>query len=222
MHTPVYLTPSEQVYLNGEKFAAKAGVFNKTRLMHSEQQVDAPQLAQAVIAAAFIILEQQGTLRLEFRQKKGLFGLGSSNLFYADAVGPMAAWPAGTLEAALPALAQGMAATAVNQNQVYVITYAWLEQDSGAPFESVFALIKRGLAARGLLESRVVTHLKIFKNTVYQLSEATRQLALSQPLQPVQQLTAWYAQARPDVWKALNQQIKRGIESRQEKSDRDD
>jgi hypothetical protein len=222
MNTPAYLTPSEQVYLNGEKFAAKAGVFNKTRLMHSDYQVDPTQLAQAVIAAAFITLEQQGTLRLEFRQQKGLFGIGSSNLFYANAAGPMAAWPAGTLEAALPLLAQRMAATAVNQNQVFVVTYAWLEEDCAAPFENVFLFIKRGLAARGLLESRVETHLKIFKNTVYTLPEFTRQLALSQPIQPLQQLLAWYAQTRPDYWKALNEQIKRGIEARQEKPDNDD
>jgi len=222
MNTPVYLTPSEHVYLNGEKFAAKGGVFNKTRLMHIDLQVDTKQLAQAVIAAAFITLEQQGTLKLEFRQKKGLFGLGSSTIFCADAVGPMAAWAAGTLEAALPGLAQRLAATAAGQNQVYAMIYAWMEEDSAAPFEVVYSLIKRGLAGRGLLESRVETHLKIFKNTVYMLPEATRQLALSQPLQPIQQLMGWYAQNRPEVWKALNEQIKRGIEARQEQTDSND
>jgi len=222
MSTPLYLTPSEHVYLNGEKFAAKAGVFNKTRLMHTDVQVDIKQLAQAVLAAAFITLEQQGTLRLEFHQKKGLLGIGSSNVFCADAVGPAAPWPVGTLEAALPALSQRLAAQAAYQNQVYILTYTWLEQDSASPFESVFSLVKRGLAGRGLLDSHVETHLKIFKNTVYTLPEATHQLALAQPLQPLQQLMAWYAQNRPEVWKALNDQIKRGIDARQEKTDSDD
>jgi hypothetical protein len=222
MNTPPYLTPSEQVYLNGEKFASKGGVFNKTRLMHIDLQVDTKQLAQAVIAAAFAALEQQGTLRLEFHQKKRILGLGTSNVFCADVVGPMAAWPAGTLEAALPGLAQRMAATEASQNEVHAIIYALLGEDSAAPFEIVFLLIKRGLAGRGLLDSRVETHLKIFKNTVYTMPENTRLLALSQPLQPVQQLMGWYAQNRPEVWKALNDQIKRGIEARQEKSDNDD
>jgi hypothetical protein len=88
-----------------------------------------------------------------------------------------------------------------------------------APFEEVFARIKYGLAGRGLLESRVETHLKIFKNTTYTLPESTRQLALSQLLQPLQQLLGWFAQSRPEYWKALNEQIKRGIDERQEKSD---
>jgi CRISPR/Cas system-associated endonuclease Cas1 len=70
-----------------------------------------------------------------------------------------------------------------------------------------------------LLESRVETRLKIFKNTVYTLPESTRQLALAQPLQPVQQLLGWYAQARPEYWQALNDHIKNGIESRREQND---
>ncbi len=221
MNAPAYLTPSEQVYLNGEKFAPKGGIFNKTRLMHIDFQVDCPQLAQAAMAAAFITLEQQRTLRLEFRQKKGLFGLGSVTIFCAEVVGPVAAWPAGTLEAAMPMWAQRLAAAKVNQNEVYNITYFWLEQDYMSPFEQVLTLIKGGLAERGLLDSHVETHLKIFKNTVYSLPESTRQLALTQPLQPLQQLMAWYAQSKPDVWKALNDQIKRGIAARQEKDQSD-
>jgi hypothetical protein len=222
MNAPAYLTPSEHVYLNGEKFAPKAGVFNKTRLMHMDYQVEVKPFAQAVMAAAFITLEQQGTLRLEFRQKKGMFGLGSSKAFYADCVGPAAAWPTGTLEAALPNLSQGLAVTAANKNEVLTIVYAWLGEDSMDPFEGVFVKIKAGLAQRGLLDSRIETHLKIFKNTVYSLPEPTRQLALTQPLQPIQQLMGWYAQNKPEVWKALNEQIKKGIEARQEKSDSDD
>jgi hypothetical protein len=119
MNAPAFLTPSEQVYLNGEKFADKGGVFNKTRLMHIDFQVDTKQLAQAVIAAAFITLQQQGTLRLEFHQKKRILGLGSASVFCADAVGPIAAWPAGTLESALPGLAQRLAAQSEAQNQVH-------------------------------------------------------------------------------------------------------
>jgi hypothetical protein len=219
MNAPAYLTPSELVYLNCEKFAEKGGVFNKTHLMHIDFQVDARQLAQAAVAAAFLTLQQQGTLRLEFHEKKRILGLGKATVFCADAVGPIAAWPAGTLESVLPGLAQSLAAQAAAQNQVKTILYFWIGADSAAPFEDVFSLIKRGLALRGLLESRVETRLKIFKNTVYTLPESTRQLALAQPLQPVQQLLGWYAQARPEYWQALNDHIKNGIESRREQND---
>jgi hypothetical protein len=41
-------------------------------------------------------------------------------------------------------------------------------------------------------------------------------LAAAQPLQPVRQLLDWCQQSRPEVWKMLNDGIKRGITSRQE------
>ena len=40
-----YLTPSELVYLNGEIFAQKAGVFNKVQLLHTNLSVNMVQLA---------------------------------------------------------------------------------------------------------------------------------------------------------------------------------
>ena len=105
----VYLTPSEHVYLNGDKFAAKAGIFGKTRLMHMEFDANITQLVQAMFAAAFLTLEQQGTLRLEIRSKKVLFGLASTKGLFADSVGPAAAWPARTFDAALTDLALKLA-----------------------------------------------------------------------------------------------------------------
>jgi hypothetical protein len=218
--TPAYLTPSEQVYLNGEKFIPKGGVFNTTRLIHMDYAVGAAPLAQTLVAAAFLTLEQQGTLRLEIRQKKVMFGLASSKALFADAVGQMAAWPAYTIESALPGYAYQLAENK-NQNEVHSILYAWLGQDSMAPFEALFDRIKYGLAARGLLETRQETHLKIFKSTAYVFPEGTRQLAAIQPLEPVQQLLGWYQQSRPEIYSSLFDQIKKGISARQERTDND-
>jgi hypothetical protein len=217
---PPYLTPSEWVYLNGEKFASKSGVFNKTRLVHADLSVSQAQLAQAALAAAFLTLEQQGTLRLDVRQKKVLFGLASSKALFADSTGPAAAWPAQTLESALPGLAYQLAMDK-NKNEIDTILYVWLGHDSGSPFEEVFDRIKWGLASRGLLETHQETHLKIFKSTVFTCPETTSQLAAAQPPQPVQQLLDQCQQTRPEVWKMLNDGIKRGITLRQEKTDTD-
>jgi len=218
--TPAYLTPSEHVYLNGEKFAAKAGIFGKTRLMHMEFDANVIQLVQAIFAASFLTLEQQGTLKLEIRPKKVLFGLASSKALYADAVGPSAAWPAQTIEAGLPNLAYQLAGNK-GQNEVNSIVYAWLGQDYSSPFEEVLARVKNGLAARGLVEAREERTLKIFTRTVYALPEATRQLALAQSIQPLQQLVGWCQQTRPELWDSLNNQIKKAVTSRQEKTDTD-
>lgn len=217
---PAYLTPSELVYLNGEKFAPKGGVFNTTHLIHMDYKVGEAPLAQAVAAAAFLTLEQQGTLRLEIRQKKVLLGLGSTKALYAEPVGPMAAWPAYTLESAIPGLAYQLAGDK-GRNEVRTIVYAWLGQDVSMPFDEVFSRIKYGLAARGLLETREETHLKIFKSTTYVYPEGTRQLAAAQPLQPLQELLAWCQQARPEIFNMLYDQIKKGIEERRERDEND-
>src|SRR5512138_3667470 len=128
---PPCLTPSEWVYLNGEKFASPSGVFNKTRLVHTDLSVSQAQLAQAALAAAFLTLEQQGTLRLEVRQKKVLFGLASSKALYADSSGPHAAWPSQTLESVLPGLAYQLAMDK-NKNEIDTILYVWLGKDSSS------------------------------------------------------------------------------------------
>ncbi len=157
---------------------------------------------------------------MEVRPKKVLFGLASTKGLYADAVGPIAAWPAQSIEAALPGLAYQLAANK-GQNEVYSMVYAWLGQDYSSPFEEVLLRVKQGLAARGLVEARQERTLKIFTRTVFVLPEATRQLALNQPIQPVQQLLGWCQQTRPDVWESLNSQIKKAVVAHQEKSDTD-
>ena len=217
---PVYLTPSEHVYLNGEKFAPKAGIFGKTRLMHMDFDANVTQLVQAIFAAAFLTLEQQGTLRLEIRPKKVLFGLASTKALFADSIGAMAAWPAQTIEAVMPGMAYQFASNK-GQNEVYTLVYAWLGQDFSSPFEEVLKRIKNGMAARGLVEAREERTLKIFTRTVYSLPEATRQLALVQSIQPVQQLFTWCQQTRPELWDSLNNQIKKAVTARQEKNDTD-
>jgi hypothetical protein len=216
----MYLTPSELVYLNGEQFAQKAGMLNKTRLIHMEYDVNTVQLAQAVIAAAFLTMEQQGTLRLQLRSKKVMLGLASSQTLYVDSVGPAAAWPQTTLEAALPGLAYNLAMEN-GKNEVVNAVYAWLSYDSVNPYDDVYFHIKNGLALRGLLEAHEERRLKIFTKTVYACNDATRQLIATQPVQPVQQLIAWNQQSRPDIWKELNEQIKKAISARQEKTDTD-
>jgi len=217
---PAFLTPSEHVYLNGEKFAPKAGIFGKTRLMHMDFDANATTLVQAIFAAAFLTLEQQGTLRLEIRPKKVLFGLASTKALYADSVGPSAAWPGQSIEAALPGLAYQLASDK-GKNEVYAMIYAWLGQDFSSPFEEVLTRIKNGMSARGLVETHEERTLKIFTRTVHVLPEATRQLALTQSIQPVQQVITLCQQTRPDLWDSLNNQIKKAVSARQEKTDTD-
>ncbi len=213
-----YLTPSELVYLNGEKFAQKAGVFNKIKLMHVDLSVNDAQLVQMTVAAAFLANEQAGSVRLELRSKKALFGLTSVQALYAEPCGVQYPWPEQTLEASFPAYAERFKAEK-NTNEVYTVLFAWMREDCMAPFDEVIHRVQYGLGVRNLLGMREEKKLKIFTVRSYTLPDATRALAQSTPLAPVQQLFQQCEQTRPQVWKALLEQIKKAIAARREQSD---
>lgn len=217
MQPNVYLTPSELVYLNGEKFAQKARLGN-TRLLHNDQDVSRVDLVVAILRAALFTQEQYRTLRLDVRKKKVLLGLASTDTLYADPIGPMPAWPDGTAEAAFPPLAQQFYQPK-GENEVTNIIYAWLGQTVSSPWELALEKIKWGLAKRGLLEVHEERKLKIFISRKFICPLSTLQLAARQPIQPVFDLLNFYSQNRPDVWKESEEAIRKGIGARQEKDD---
>jgi hypothetical protein len=214
------LSPSELVLLNGEKFAAKAGVFNKVRLLHLDQDVDMVSLAQVCLATAFLANEQAGALRLEIRQKKALLGLASTQALYADPASQLPQWPANSLEAAMPAMASQEIANK-HPAEVYRLVHTWLGKNFDSPFDEVLDRVKFALALRGLLEIKEERKLKIFVKRTYALPPETRALAASQSLAPVQQMLEACQQSRPQIWKALLEQVKKAVSARQEKQDVD-
>ncbi len=155
------LSPSELVYLNGEKFSQKAELFNRIKLMHLDQGVNNAQLVQMTVAAAFLANEQAGALRLELRSKKALFGLTSVQALYAEPCGVRPPWPNNTLEALLPTYAERFKVEK-NSNEVYTILYAWMREDFMSPFDEVISRIQYGLGSRNLLGMREEKKLKIF------------------------------------------------------------
>lgn len=215
MQPDLYLTPSELVFLNGERFAQKVRLGN-TKLLHNDQDVGRVQLVVAILRAALFTQEQYRTLRLEVRKKKVLLGLTSTDTLYADPVGPAAAWPEGTVEAEFPPLAHSLYQSK-GQNEVSNIIYAWLGHDVSSPYELVLEKIKWGLVKRGLLEVQEERKLKIFISRKFICPTPTVRLAAAQPLQPVLDLFNFYSQSRPDVWKESEDSIRKGVGARQEK-----
>lgn len=205
------LIPSEQVYFNGEKFAAAKGIFNKISLMHTSVQVNRVELAQHMLAAAFLANEQAGLMRLELRQKKVLFGLSSKTTLFADPTGQPPRWPGDCLEADLLAAA-GRAAN----SEVGSIVSAWLGRNYSDPYDEVFGRAKMYLAGRGLLDMQEERKLKIFVSRSFSLPARSRDFIAAQPLEPLNALLQGCQSARPQVWQELLQQVKKAIDSRQE------
>ena len=213
------LTASEQVFLQGEKFAEKGGFLNKYKLMHIDEQVSLSDLVANVVAAAFLASEKAGAIHLEIRQKKALLGLTKVTTIYAEPVG-RSDFPAGSLEAKIFELASELKRTK-GENEVWKLVYAWLRQDVTAPWSKAGELIQAGLGERKLLDVIREKKLKIFTATHYELPEEIRALAASLPAEPVQQLLTDCRVSRPEVWELLVKQIKQGIDKRTERDNSD-
>lgn len=211
------LTASEQVFLQGEKFAEKAGLLNKFKLMHIDQDVSPSDLATNIIAAAFLAAEKAGAIRLEVRQKKALLGLTKVTTLYAEPL-QQVDYPTASLEGHIYDLAVSLKASK-DKNEISNLVYAWLRKDVRTPWLEALEFIQIGLADRWLVNVIKEKKLKIFTTTHYELPESTRLLAASLPVEPVQQLLSDCRDYRPEVWKLLVKEIKQGVESRTERDD---
>ena len=211
---PVSLTASEQVYLQGDRFAEKGGFLNKYKLMHADQEVSLSDLVIHVLAAAFLLAEKAGAIRLEVRQKKALLGLAKVTTIYAE---PLAQpeFPPHSLEDQVCKLADQFKMRK-GENEVSKIVYAWMRQDVIAPWQGAAERIQAGMGERQLLDVIHEKKLKIFTTTRYELPETTRALAASLPAEPVHQLLNDCQTNRPEVWNLMVKQIKQGIDQRKE------
>jgi hypothetical protein len=213
------LSPSELVLLNGEKFAKKVMMGN-TQLMHREASVSSAQLGQAILACTILALEFSGNLQLEVRQEKALFGLRKVANLYGNPTPKTVEWPEPSLESQLLQVADHLKEKD-DSNQVTNIIYAWLREDSGAPWQTTIELVKSCMAQRGMLKTVEEKRLKVFTQTRYELPESTKSLANQLPVQPIQQLLSNCESYRKDIWDLLVKQIKKAIKDRTEQRDMD-
>lgn len=209
-----YLTASEQVYLQGEKFAEKGVFLNKYKLMHTDEQVSLSDLVTKVVAAACLASEKAGAIRLEVRKKKAMLGLAKVTTIYAEPL-TRSDFPRGSLEANIFDLATHYQLMK-GQNEIWMLVYAWLRMDVVSPWARAAELIQAGLGERQLVDVISEKKLKIFTTTRYELPESIRSLAAAAPVQPVQQLFADCRTGRPELWELLVKQIKQGVEKRKE------
>jgi len=212
------LTPSEMVFLNGELFAKKVMLGN-VDLLHSDEKVSIAQLGEAILATAMLACEQAGAIRLEVRERKGMLGLRKVRELFAVPTTPRENLPENSLEAVFYDLAVNLAPQ--NKNDIYTMLYVWLRQDATAPWNTVMDLMKAGMAERGMLDATQEKKLKIFTVTHYAYPEQTARLVKGQSAGPVKAMLENCERTRPEVWKMLEDAIKKAIRARTESSDND-
>lgn len=207
------LTPSETVYFHAEEFAREKTLLDAVGLLHTDKKVDASELAEAILAAAFVHTEKAGALRLQLGKGSRLFGLRKVDVVDVS-VGPQeGAFPAGTIEGRLRAL------VASGPREAQRVVHDLLEEDSTYPELLVLGAVHRGLLESKMLDTAQEKRLKVFKVDVMKLPEETRALAASTPSAPIRaELAAWKG-AHPDEWALLSKSIAKGIASRKEAGD---
>jgi hypothetical protein len=208
------LAPSELVLLRGEQFAQKAR-FGNVELLDGQASVSPTQLGQAILSAAILASEQVGTIGLEVRSKKAMLGLRTVAELLAQPTAGANPWPPGSLEHQLQPLAKRLRSDS-NAPELHSVLYAWLEEDSASPWQTVLDRVSQGLASRNLLTAVEEKQLKVFTVTRYQLPESTAALASHQALEPIQKLKESCTQERPEIWKLLEKAIKTAIKARTE------
>ncbi|HWH09457.1 MAG TPA: hypothetical protein VNX21_09680 [Candidatus Thermoplasmatota archaeon] len=209
------LAPSETAYFHPARFAREKKLLDAVGLPHTDRKYDGSELGGAVLLAAILGAEEAGALRLEVGKTARIFGLRKVDAVLVHA-GPKAdAFPAGTLEAA------AREAVAAGPKDAEAVVEAMLREDAPDPYAWATWLVARGLAARGLLEVVETRTLKVFRAQAYVVPDATRALAAATSPEPVRALLDRAQAQRPDVWRLLQEGLKRGASDRTERDSGD-
>jgi hypothetical protein len=215
--TPFPLTPSELIYLNGEKYSPKKALINNTKLIHNEQNVATNELVHAMLCAAFLASEQEGAVRLAVRIEKRL--LSSKEVLFADPGAVGRVWPEPSIESIICSNSYALASSA--KNSVRAIVYNLLDADCVAPGSAIIELLKPYLAKRSLFTTGEKKALGFITIVTYQVPQKTIAGAAQFPMDRINNLITNTSRSRPQIWKLLMAGIKAGIAERVEQSDDD-
>lgn len=207
------LSPSEIVHFHPERFAREKKLLDAIALPHTDSKFDASELADAMLAAAFVHAERAGEIAIAPAKASRLFGLRKIEVVEVGPGPKEGSFPVGTIEARL----RGLVASGPRETERVV--HDLLGDDSTYPDWSVVALVQQGLVGAGILESTTEKKLGFLKVGTLRVPDATRTLlATTNPGAVADEIVAW-KRARPAEWELLARGIRKGIASRTEASD---
>lgn len=210
------LTPSEQVLLNGQQFASQPGrAGQKEKLLAADATVSAPELAESALAAAVLANETAGALGLQTERRSSLFGLLKRSAVTVAGLPHSPTWPDGTLEAAMLRLVAG------KRLDLNEMLFQLLEVKDPSPARHTLRLVKRGLAARGLLleSAEQKRFIVVGAGGDYRLPQATADLLAQPSTGGAGDLIDRCRSERPELWKALGSEVMRAFSRRTEHTD---
>ena len=211
------LAASELAYFHAGLFSREKGLIDAVGILGQEKKYDASELASAILAAALLDAERRGVVTLEVGKASRLFGLRKVDaLLVKPGPGQDVSLPH-TLEARVRPFVQARR----DPPEARAVFEDMLQEDAPDPHLWAVKLVERGMAQRGLLETKETRTLKVFRSQAYVLPEATAGLARASSGAPVQELLGRTQRERPDAWRLLQTGLKAAFRARTE-SDGDD
>jgi hypothetical protein len=210
------LTPSEVVFLHGERFVARAIAGNVT-LALSGRKVATDQLATAVLTAAFLANDEVGAIRFEVGETDRWLGLRKRTALFVATDGPAPGWPSHTLEWAIPTFLEEMEDQAGTGDPILLgaLVDALFDGDETDPWRYVIELVEDGLAARGLLERHRERWLRLPTGRFeYGVTDELERAASDASPEEVERRFSVAETARPELWELLRWELERAVAAR--------
>jgi hypothetical protein len=183
----------------------------KFRLAEDRTELPSEAWALAMLAAAFLAAEREEWLGLEIHETSKWAGLSKRDALVAIHRGQVPddrRWPDPNLEEQLARRAG---------REVRDIVADWLAKDVIHPFEEALSMGRENLVCRGRINEEQVKHLGFFSGSRYTVPPETDALLPAED--DVLTLVEDCLEERPGIWSALNDAVRGGIWSREDRSD---
>jgi len=205
-------TPSEYILLNADKYAPEAKGKQGHNLLCSEGMVDGNHLAALLIVSAILVNENENALEIQIGQSKRLFRADTVSHVYLRPQGQPPNWSGYTLENTILFIA-GQLVSMQDVNTVRNVTYELIREDCKEPWQKVIEVVEWGLASCNWLIPVEGEAAAAF-STPFICPAKVRDLVLEQPEEPVKRLLSDCKQDRPELWKAMLNEIELAFSDR--------
>jgi hypothetical protein len=210
--TDLSFTPSEYILLNGDKFAPESKGKEGHNLLCSDGAVNGPYLSAMLILAAVLANQEEDALTISMTQRKKLFNPTPQFNVSLKTVGIPPNWSGYTLETAVLFIT-GQLFVLRNECTLHDLVFEIIREDRPDPWQKIIEIVEWGLASSNWLMPVEGVAAEAFL-TPFICPANVRELALSQPKAPVNDLLTACKRDTPDIWKQMWSEIEQAFKER--------
>ena len=205
-------TPSEYILLNADRYVPPAKGKDSHNLLCSEGEVDGNSLAATLMVAAILTCEAENALEISHGQSKRLFRSDTVGHILIKPAGQVPNWNGYTLENSVLFIA-GQLFSMQDVNTARNLTYELIREDCNEPWQKIVEIVEWGLASSNWLIPVEGEAAAAF-STPFICPAKVRDLAMAQPDEPVKNLLDDCKHDRPELWKALFNEVNQALHDR--------